>query len=156
MEIKSISKNLFGIKRQNLESNQTNPFGVNYKGNMINADVFDVSFTGGKEKLIEKAAKKGKMWASAMVSSINEGISSRLDSIARFGSRMKENTINLWNSVHNFDFASRVRDLGNSVKSTITAINEYSTNNLLKCDPVDFIESRFVGLVRMREAAANA
>jgi len=53
MEIKSISQKIFRTKSNSIESNssQTNPFGVNYKGNMINADVF---FTG-KEKAVANA-----------------------------------------------------------------------------------------------------
>lgn len=58
MEIKSISQKIFRTKSSNISetncSNQTNPFGVNYKGNMINADVFFC----GKEKAVETIGKK--------------------------------------------------------------------------------------------------
>lgn len=58
MEIKSISQKIFRTKSSNISetncSNQTNPFGVNYKGNMINADVFFC----GKEKAVEGIGKK--------------------------------------------------------------------------------------------------
>ena len=58
MEIKSISQKIFRTKSSNNSatncSNQTNPFGVNYKGNMINADVF----FSGKEKAAEGVGKR--------------------------------------------------------------------------------------------------
>jgi len=58
MEIKSISQKIFRTKSSNNSetncSNQTNPFGVNYKGNMINADVFFC----GKEKAVEGVGKR--------------------------------------------------------------------------------------------------
>lgn len=95
MEIKSISKKIFKAAPNRIESNsnQTNPFGVNFKGKMITADVFEPAVN--KSSLAEKVSSKSKMVASAIVGSINDvnqAISKRLNSIVDFGKRIKENT----------------------------------------------------------------
>lgn len=110
MEVKSISKNFFRIKSQAAEkiennTNHSNPFGVNFKGNIINADVFessdksDVSFTG---TIADKVARKGKMWSSAIVGSINslnEKMGSMLNPVREFGKAIKNNTLKLKDNV---------------------------------------------------------
>lgn len=96
MEIKRISERIFKTPASRIENheNQTNPFGVSFKGNMITADVFETACP----KLAEKAANRGKMWVSAIVGSmndVNEAISKRLNSAMAFGSRVKENALRL-------------------------------------------------------------
>lgn len=92
MEIKSISQKIFRTSSNRTEKNNshTNPFGVSFRGNIINADVFE-------EK--NSNENKGKMAASALVGSINSALgvmNRRLNSVISFGMRMKENTTELW------------------------------------------------------------
>lgn len=110
MEIKSISQKIFRTspnKTENnhnkVDSNHTNPFGVNFKGNIIQADVFDksekssISFKGAE--IAAKVANKGKIWSSAMVGAlnmnINEAMSKMLNPVKSFGRKVKENALNV-------------------------------------------------------------
>lgn len=97
MEIKSISQKIFRTSPKVNENNasHTNPFGVNFKGKMISADVFEsAEKTGIVSNIAEKVGNKCKMLTSAIVGSIgdmNSAISSRLNSVVDFGRRVKEN-----------------------------------------------------------------
>lgn len=104
MEIKSISQKIFRTSpnkcENKSESNHTNPFGVNFKGNIIQADVFDksdnagISFKGAE--IAAKVANKGKLWSSAIVGSINnanEAMRKILNPVASFGRTIKENAL---------------------------------------------------------------
>lgn len=79
MEIKSISEKIFKTASRKAESNNnshSNPFGVNFKGNIISADVFETSekqnITFKGAELAAKAGAKCKMLKSAFVGSIGE------------------------------------------------------------------------------------
>ncbi len=98
MEIKSISKKIFKTPKKIAEnkSNQTNPFGVSFKGNIISADVFEttekqnIAFRG--VQLTAKVGSKCKMLAAALTGSIGDmskAISTRLNSVVDFGRRIK-------------------------------------------------------------------
>lgn len=93
MEIKSISQKIFRTSSNRTESNNhTNPFGVSFKGNIINADVFE-------EKSPNENQNKGKMFVSTLVGSMNSAMGvmgRRLNSVVSFGMRMKETTTQLW------------------------------------------------------------
>ena len=97
MEIKSISAKLFRTNvnksenQSNQASNHTNPFGVSFKGNIINADVFEDK----KSDLTEKQ-NRGKMLVSTLVGSIgalNATMSNRLNSVVNFCGRVKDSTV---------------------------------------------------------------
>lgn len=103
MEVKSISQKIFKspLKNQEDSCNHTNPFGVNFKGNIISADVFEtaneskLSFKGAK--LVAKATEKGRLVKSTIVGSLGDvsaAISKRLDSVGKtineFGTRMRD------------------------------------------------------------------
>lgn len=110
MEIKSISQKIFRTNSTSTEnrSNHTNPFGVNFKGNMINADVFDVSFAGAKETLAQKAANKisgvrNKLADAMNVGSINAFINKKVGAVVNFGKRIGEGATRLWNEAKNYE-----------------------------------------------------
>ncbi len=76
----------------NIQKNQmaTNPFGVSFKGNVIQADVFESS----KQTIGKGFAEKSKLFASAVVSGINnfnEAFKSRMNSIVSFGKKITSN-----------------------------------------------------------------
>jgi len=138
MEIKNISKKIFRTTPSKVEnsSNHTNPFGVNFKGNMINADVFEPAFCGVKETIAQKASKKGRMWASAIVgsmNSVNESISRRMNSVVDFGNRIKTNVSDLWNqaNVKEFSPMQDMKNIINNMKERISERSTYSRTNLL-------------------------
>lgn len=110
LSISSISKNIFRTDSKKIEKsnqancNQTNPFGVSFKGKMITADVFEKARSESNIKLTEKIANRSKLLSSAVVGSINNfasNISARLNSVASFGRRIKNNISNFWNTAKN-------------------------------------------------------
>lgn len=117
MEIKSISQKIFKTNSVNSEnkSNHTNPFGVNFKGNMINADVFEPSFEGTKETLAQKAANKlsgvrNKLSDAMNVGSINSFISKKVDAVVDFGKRISEGVSKLWNEAKSYEVNLHIYD----------------------------------------------
>lgn len=135
-EIKNISQKIFNNASGKIESNQTNPFGVNFKGNMITADVFDSSeksnipFTG----IAAKVADKSKMLSSAIVGSINDvnqAIKTRLDSVMAIGRSIKEKSSAAWNYLNE----TKVVWSNESLKNMLTlrlSENPYSARKLEK------------------------
>lgn len=134
MKIGAISQRIFKEKTNEAENNSlhTNPFGVNFKGNMISADVFD-------KKNSESNENQTKMFKSAIVGSIssfNSALSRRLNSVVSFGRRIKETTVDLWAQANNIDMKAFLEERMPSFGST------YSVNNLRK-QPVAELESMF-------------
>lgn len=140
MEIRSISQKIFKSgQNSKVENNsrQTNPFGVNFQGNIIKADVFERS----EAKLGQKIAQKGKMLSSAIVGSINsvnKAISQRLDSVVRVGKNLRQNVLkagervsSLWAQAKSIEISlgmPKMRDLA-------LIPNEYNITRLSKKDP---------------------
>lgn len=138
MEIKSISSisaNFFrtALNKSENRSNHTNPFGVSFKGNIINADVFEEKKSGLTEN-----ENRGKMLVSTLVGSINainSSISNRLNSVVNFGRRMGESTKNLW-------IQARGVDVGVLLADKISLGGTYSVKNL-QARPVSDLETMF-------------
>ena len=92
-------------KRQEQNNpNATNPFGLTFKGSMIQMDVFEsqasrAQKTEERASLNDRFQKAGKLAASAWVSTINR-LNSMKQSIISFGNRMKETTINTWDKLN--------------------------------------------------------
>lgn len=136
MEIKSISQKIFKISSNKTEnnSNHTNPFGVSFKGNIINADVFEE-----KKSSLTENQNKGKMLVSTLVGSINaihSSIGRRLNTVVSFGRRIKETTTDLWDKANNID-------VGNFLSSRMPAFTgTYSVRRLQKL-PVSDLSDMF-------------
>lgn len=131
-------------ERQEVHSN---PFGINFKGNVLAADVFESS----KKKEAEantsnpfsQINSKSKMAASAIVGSMNsfnEAFRSRLNSIVSFGRQVKENISNSWEKARNTEITLDFKGLAESISSKFN--NQYSVSNLLK-QPVDDLGAMF-------------
>lgn len=87
---------------------QTNPFGITFRGTVIQMDVFEKSETNDtttttSPSLKERLQNTGKLLASAWVGTINK-ISSLKTNVIAFGNKIKTSTI---------DFAKKVQEIGN-------------------------------------------
>lgn len=139
MEIKSISKNLFGVKQKNCESNQTNPFGVSFKGNVIPKDIVsaDVFVGPAKANIADKVAGKAKRVASAFVGSMGDvsaAISTRFNSMVSYGRRIKSNISSAFEQARSFRPMDCLRSAGESLKSNLSFSSDYNVGRLLKME----------------------
>ena len=136
LSISSVSRNIFRAAPKNIENNQTNPFGVSFKGNVLTADVFEKNKNASKINFTGIASIKSKMLSSAIVGSINDfssAIASRLDSVVSFGRRIKENAsilraraIDGWNKADAWWEEIRTKEVMDLVKSGISKLrNNY-------------------------------
>ena len=86
---------------------QTNPFGITFRGTVIQMDVFDKAENADKTtsspSLKERLQNTGKLLASAWVGTINK-ISSLKTNVIAFGNKVKTSTI---------EFAKKVQEFGN-------------------------------------------
>ena len=101
----------------------TNPFGVSFKGNVIQADVFE----SGKKS--EGIAEKGKLFASAVVSGINnfnEAFKSRINSIVSFGKKVTTNIFDAMERIGNTELTFDMT----GIKNRLFPDREYSVKNL--------------------------
>lgn len=96
-------------KLENINSNSTNPFGISFKGTVIQMDVFESST---KKNSTTNSLKNGldrvnKFVASARVATMNKIESIKQGAIS-FGNRVKDNVVNTYNKLNsievNFDF----------------------------------------------------
>ena len=87
----------------------TNPFGITFKGNMIQMDVFEKTdktekATTASPSLKERLQNTGKLLASAWVGTINKFSSFKTNAIA-FGNKLKDSTI---------AFGHKLKEIGNT------------------------------------------
>lgn len=144
MEIKSISQKIFRTSPSKVENNgsHTNPFGVNFKGNMISADVFEssekqnvaqnISFKGAE--IAAKAMNKIK--ASAFVGSLGDmasAVSARFNSVVDFGRRIKQKAGDICKYLNETNLRINIDLVENKTKDFFRMAlwpSEYSLNNL--------------------------
>ena len=142
----SMFKPMCKEERQEVHSN---PFGINFKGNVLTSDVFES--TKAKEAAAStnpfepftKLTNKSKMVASAFVggmNSFNEAFRSRINSIISFGRQIRDNIANSWEKAKNTEITFDFKGLAESISSKFD--NSYSVNNLLK-RPVDDLHTMF-------------
>ena len=91
-------------------TNSTNPFGISFKGNVLQMDVFDSSTKKSSvatNPIQDGLEKVNKFVASARVATMNKIESIKQGAIS-FGSKIKENVVNTYNKLAttevNFDF----------------------------------------------------
>lgn len=96
-------------KMENINSNSTNPFGISFKGTVIQMDVFESSTKkpSATNPFQESMDKVNKFVASARVATMNKIESIKQGAIS-FGNRVKDNVVNTYNKLNsievNFDF----------------------------------------------------
>ncbi len=102
----------------------TNPFGVSFKGNVIQADVFEST-----NKTTNNIAEKSKLFASAVVSGINnfnESFKSRMNAIVSFGKKVTSNVFDKLEEIGNTEISFDM----NGIKNRLFPDREYSVKNL--------------------------
>lgn len=102
----------------------TNPFGVSFKGNVIQADVFQSA-----KKSSNNIAEKGKLFASAVVSGINnfnESFKSRMNAIVSFGKKVTTNVFDTIERIGNTEITFDME----GIKNRLFPDREYSVKNL--------------------------
>ena len=94
------------VQKEN-QAVQTNPFGITFKGTVIQMDVFEKTEKADKAmspSLKERLQNTGKLLASAWVGTINKFSSFKTNAIA-FGNKIKDNAI---------AFGNKVKEIGNT------------------------------------------
>ena len=94
-------------KTEKTNAVQTNPFGITFKGTVIQMDVFEKTEKADKAmspSLKERLQNTGKLLASAWVGTINKFSSFKTNAIA-FGNKLKDNTI---------AFGHKLKEIGNT------------------------------------------
>jgi hypothetical protein len=104
----------------------TNPFGVSFKGNVIQADVFE---SASKSNIAQNITEKSKLFASAVVSGINnfnESFKSRMNSIVSFGKKVTTNVFDTLERIGNTEITFDMTGL----KNRLFPDRQYSVKNL--------------------------
>ena len=119
-------------RQENTGVGATNPFGLTFKGAVVQMDVFESQApkaekneTNSRSEAFKKA---GKLAASAWIATKSRFNSFKQSAIS-FGNRIKENTINAWDKL-------------SKTEITFTALFKDSVSNLQK-RPVSELETMF-------------
>ena len=142
MKITNTKLDLFRpLSKQERQEVHSNPFGINFKGNVLAADVFETSkakeTNSTKTNPFAGITNKSKMVASAVVGSMNsfnESFRSRINSIISFGRKIRDNISNSWEYAKNTEIKIDFKGMKDTIASKFN--NQYSTHNLVKM-PVD-------------------
>lgn len=118
--------------KTNAPAHSSNPFGISFKGNVIQADIFQT--TANREHSGVSIRERGKMFMSAVVGNINSfnnAIKSRLNTVVSFGRQVKDNVANWWEMAKNTEVTFDMNGLGRFISERFHN-NPYGVNNLLK------------------------
>lgn len=155
ISIKSSAVNIFKTvsKINQKEIKHSNPFGLSFKGNVLEADVFSSSKpkVQNNESLIGKAVEKSKAFKSAVVGGINNfntQLSTRfnngINKIVSFGKKIGHNTREFWKKANEtnivWDFSGITKGLKNFGKTETG--ESYKVGDLVK-KPVCELETMF-------------
>lgn len=103
--IEAFNKFKLSKKANQSETNNsmTNPFGISFKGKVIQMDVFEKTQENKpmSPSLKQRLQETGKLLACAWVGTMNKFSQLKQNAIA-FGNRVKENSINTFNKVKEF------------------------------------------------------
>ena len=117
-------QNKQNIKNTNTNKFSTNPFGVSFKGNVIQADVFESS-----NKATNLISQKSKMFASAVVSGINnfnEAFKSRINAIISFGKKVTSDVMDKMEKLGNTEITIDME----GIKNRLFPDRQYSVKQL--------------------------
>ncbi len=115
---------------ETINKNITNPFGVSFKGNVIQADVFETK----KENPFD-LGEKSKLFASALVSGINNfnaSFKSRVNSIISFGKKITNDAVESIKKLGNTEITLDVDSFKETVANKLFPDRQYSVANLTK------------------------
>lgn len=156
MEVKSISQKIFRTRSEKaqdcekIQSNHTNPFGVNFKGNIIkmdaikNADVFDSSL---KSELVNRVSGKFNKLKDAMnIGSINSYLSKRLDPVMNLGRKIKTGAQTVLNNLNETMLRLGVGKGEDNKLNISFGIKNYSVNHKKK-QSIEVLKDDFINTV---------
>lgn len=142
MEIKKINFTLAKPAAEKTEPKNnliSNPFGVSFKGNVIQADVFETS----KPELMDKVSAKSKLFASAIVGGINNfnnAFKARMNSVVSFGQKIKNNVFETFDKITNTEISLDFNAFSTTLKDKLFPNSKYKVKNLVKL-PVSDLQS---------------
>ena len=125
--------------KTNTQGHSSNPFGISFKGNVIQADIFQT--TANRENLGTTLHERGRVFVSAVVGNINSfnnAIKSRLNTVVSFGRQVKDNVANWWEMAKNTEITFDMNGMSRFISEKFQT-NPYGVNNLLK-RPVNELE----------------
>ncbi|MDD3238031.1 MAG: hypothetical protein PHV37_08055 [Candidatus Gastranaerophilales bacterium] len=134
MNISKINLNLgqkIAPKADETKNFSTNPFGVSFKGNVIQADVFE----GATPNIAKKISNKGKLFASAIVGGINNfnnAFQSRMNAIVSFGKKIKTNVFSTFDKIVNTEISVDFNAFKTTLKNRIFPDSQFKVKNLVK------------------------
>lgn len=137
------TKSIQQAQNQNTENKKltTNPFGVSFKGNVIQADVFE---SAKKAESNTNLLERGKVFASAVVggiNSFNDAFKSRMNSIISFGKKMTSDVFNTLERIGNTEITFDMSGIANRLFPD----RQYSVKNL-SAKPVSELKELWQGL----------
>ncbi|MCD7879626.1 MAG: hypothetical protein LUG16_06825 [Candidatus Gastranaerophilales bacterium] len=148
MQIGKLSLNSAKAAQNTTSANNTpqnklssNPFGVSFKGNVIQADVFE---SANKSSITNSISEKGKLFASAVVSGINnfnESFKSRMNSIVSFGKKVTTNVFDTIERIGNTEVTFNM----DGIKNKLFPDRQYSVKNLTN-QPVSDLKTMWQNL----------
>ena len=157
ISIKSTAVNIFKTAPKTKETKLTNPFGISFKGNVLQADVFSSSKAKTTEKggVLNSISEKGRAFKSTIVGGINNfntelktRFNNGINRIVSFGRKIGENTKAIWKKANETNLVFDVTGIGENIKNIATmdvkdifaAGSTYSVKSLTK-RPVGELES---------------
>ena len=118
-----------GNGSETVNKNITNPFGVSFKGNVIQADVFET------KRDTQSLGEKSKLFASALVSGINNfnaSFKARVNSIISFGKKVTTNVLDSIEKFGNTEITIDVNSFKETLSNKLFPDKQYSVANLTK------------------------
>lgn len=151
MQLGKISFGSTKVLQQNKQQNtinsnklSTNPFGVSFKGNVIQADVFQSAKSAAENPGI---MQRGKLFASAVVSGINsfnDAFKSRMNAVVSFGKKI---TTDVFDTIERIGNTEITFDMS-SIANRLFPDRQYSVKNLSN-KSVDELKSLWQGLAEI-------
>lgn len=142
MEITKINFNIGKQSASKAEASNTfssNPFGVSFKGNVIQADVFEKA----SPNIVKQISSKSKIFTSAIVGNINNwnsSLKSRMNSITSFGQKIKSNIFDAIEKAKNTEISLDFDAFADTVKNKFFPNSQYKVKNLVKMPVSDLRE----------------
>lgn len=151
MQLGKISFGSTKVLQQNKQQNtinsnklSTNPFGVSFKGNVIQADVFQSAKSAAENLGI---MQRGKLFASAVVSGINsfnDAFKSRMNAVVSFGKKITTDVFDTIERIGNTEITFDMSGIANRLFPD----RQYSVKNLSN-KSVDELKSLWQGLAEI-------
>lgn len=123
----------FKANRENIKANgaQTNPFGITFKGTMLQMDVFESASSKAPNIIAQKMQEAGKLAASAWTTTINK-FSSIKQNVVDFARNIKTSTkefIHMLNTT-NVEFNFSKYSVKNLAKRPVGELGEMLENEI--------------------------